>query len=149
MDITRLGEPDIEIAGLKIWVHGRQFEDAQDYWDGNWLHVTAYCAEGGAAVRAHGPLLHLSELSHFLKACEKLHETLRGKAELPCMEPNLSVELAVSSPRGNIEAKVRITPDHLSQQHTFGFSIDQSYLPGILRGIRSVLGLYPVRNEGD
>ncbi len=28
------GEPDLRLEGLRIWVHGRQFPDHQDYWDG-------------------------------------------------------------------------------------------------------------------
>ena len=38
--LDHLGEPDIKLAGLQIWVHGRQFPDSDDYWDGNWLYVT-------------------------------------------------------------------------------------------------------------
>jgi hypothetical protein len=30
-----LGPPAIQLAGLSIWVHGRQFPDLHDYWDGN------------------------------------------------------------------------------------------------------------------
>ena len=57
----KLGDPDIKIAALKIWVHGRQFEDAQDYWDGNWLRVTAHCGADGGSALAHGSILHLGE----------------------------------------------------------------------------------------
>jgi hypothetical protein len=36
-----LGEPDIKISGLEIWIHGNQFPDENDYWDGNWMDITA------------------------------------------------------------------------------------------------------------
>jgi hypothetical protein len=42
-EIENLGEPDLRVAGLRVWIHGRQFPDSQDYWDGNWLNATAYC----------------------------------------------------------------------------------------------------------
>jgi hypothetical protein len=147
MDLSKLGEPDIEIAALRIWVHGRHCEDPEDYWDANWLCVTAHCAEGGGSVRADGTILHLSELATFNAECAKLHETLKGKAELSCMEPNLGVELTASDSRGGIEAEVRLTPDHLTQEHSFRFAIDQSYLPGILKGLRKVLADFPVRGQ--
>jgi len=40
---AKLGMPDLKLEGLQIWIHGRQFPDAADYWDGNWLRVTAHC----------------------------------------------------------------------------------------------------------
>jgi hypothetical protein len=36
----QLGAPDIKIHGLQTWIHGRQFPNEDDYWDGNWLRVT-------------------------------------------------------------------------------------------------------------
>jgi hypothetical protein len=147
MDLSKLGEADVTIAALRIWVHGRQFEDSQEYWDANWLRVTAHCGAGGSSVRAHGSFLSLSELASFVAECARLHETLKGKALLPCMEPNLGVELTATNVRGTIEADIRITPDHLTQEHVFRFTIDQSYLPGIMRDIRGVLAKLPVRGE--
>ncbi len=29
-----LGKPDIKISGLEIWIHGNQFPESDDYWDG-------------------------------------------------------------------------------------------------------------------
>jgi hypothetical protein len=54
-ELERLGEPDLVIAGLRVWVHGRQFPQAVDYWDGNWRHC-------GAAPRfaALNPILRLN-----------------------------------------------------------------------------------------
>ncbi len=147
MDVTKLGEPNIEIGPLRIWVHGRQFDDSQDYWDGNWLRITAHCAEGGGSVRAHGSILHLPELASFATQCESLHEVLSGKAELSCMEPNLGVELSIADSRGTIEAEVRVSPDHLHQDHRFRFSIDQSHLPAISAGVRGVLDRLPIRGS--
>jgi hypothetical protein len=37
-----LMEPSIETSkrgGFSLWVYGRQFPDANDYWDRNWLNV--------------------------------------------------------------------------------------------------------------
>ena len=43
---------DLKLEGLQIWVHGRQFPDLHDYWDGNWLRVTAHCGGSGASIGA-------------------------------------------------------------------------------------------------
>jgi hypothetical protein len=142
----RLGKPDVKVAGLCIWIHGRQFQEAQDYWDGNWLNMTAHCAARGADVGCGGSTIHLSEISSFLSELEKLYQTLEGKAQLPCLEPELSVELTAES-LGGIEMVVHITPDHLSQQHTFTFPIDQSYLPGLISDCKRVLDQYPIRGK--
>ncbi len=60
MDLSKPGEPDIQIAAIRIWVHWRQFEDAPGYWDGNWLRITAHCADSDGSARAHDSILQLS-----------------------------------------------------------------------------------------
>lgn len=62
---AELGEPDIDLAGLKRWIHGYQFRDCSDYWDGNWLNATAICSEGGATGRVRGFFIRNDELSNW------------------------------------------------------------------------------------
>ena len=147
MDLAQLGEPDIRIAALRVWVHGREHEDARDHWDGNWIRVTAHCAEEGGSVRVSGPILHLGEVAGFLSTTESLHATLEGEAVLGTMEPNLRVALAVADRRGTIDVEVKITPNHLAQDHVFRFALDQSHLPRIAADLRAVLERYPVRGS--
>ncbi len=143
------GEPSLRVAGLEIWVHGRESPGAQDHWDGNWLRVTARCVTPGASrVHAEGPILHLSEIEAFLRGCEAMHESHAGSAALDCMEPNLSAELSMES-AGHLAATVHITPDHLTETHTYRFEIDQSFLPEIIRGCRRIMEDYPVRGSPD
>ncbi len=68
----KLGEPDIELAGLRIWVHGRQFPDNEDYWDANWLNITA-CGAQGATVRVSGNIIQLPEIAHLLTGAKALY----------------------------------------------------------------------------
>ncbi len=142
----KLGTPSIQIKGLKIWVHGRQFPKEMDYWDGNWLLVTVECSSHDAEVTVGGPIIHLSELKAWADAANKMQNTLSGEANLECMEPNLAVKLAIDK-SGHIMMTVDISPDHLLQEHRFRFEIDQSYLPELVRSFRSVLDAYPVRSE--
>jgi len=139
-----LEEPNIQLAGLKIWVHGRQFPDARDYDDANWLIVTARCEAEGARVQTTGPIIHLSEISAWLRECESLQKTLSGQAELACMEPELSV-LLVAESLGHISMTVCVTPDHLRQRHEFIFDLDQTYLEGLIVACQKLLVTYPVK----
>jgi hypothetical protein len=138
------GEPDLTIAGLRLWVHRREFPEATDYWDGNWVVVTAVCRALDTMIRVSGPILHLGELAAFLGDCEQLHSTLDGKAELDCTEPNLRVVLQVER-RSHVAVTVDITPDHLAQEHRIRFDLDRTHLPSILTSCRELLVRYPIR----
>jgi len=67
---SALGEPDLRVEGLQLWIHERQFPDSKDYCDGNWLIVTARCCASQADVSVNGPILHLSELHSWMVKCE-------------------------------------------------------------------------------
>ena len=145
---AKLGTPDLKLEGLQIWIHGRQFSDAADYWDGNWLRVTAHCGGSGASVFATGSIIHLSELDRWRVESEELLKNLSGEAKLACMEPALSVTLKSGS-LGHIVMEVSITPDHMSQRHWFQFEIDQSYLPPLVKQCQSILDVYPIKGSRD
>ena len=140
-----LGDPDIKIAGLEIWVHGREYPDLEDYWDGNWTNISARCTAMDATVWVGGSILHLSEVEHLMTTSQALYDSLEGEASLPCIEPYLSVVLKAGG-QGQIEMTVEITPDHIAQAHRFVFVIDQSHLPELISDCRKVLAKYPVRN---
>ena len=146
---SKLGEPDLKIGHLNLWVHGRQFEESQEYWDANWIGVTVHCAVDGASVHTQGPIVHLSELQRFRTGCRELHDTLVGEAKLDCMEPNLKIGIRPEDKLGGMEVEVFVTPDHLSQKHSFRFSIDQSYLPGIIDCLDRILRDYPIRGRSE
>lgn len=137
---------DLKLAGLHIRVHGRQFPDARDDWDGDWLHVTAQCDANGASVAVSGPIVHLSELVRWCRDVEKLLHSMTGEARFDCREPNLTIQLEAAS-LGHITMDVSITPDHLTQKHWFQFAIDQSYLPSLIAQCQSILDAYPLRGE--
>ncbi|MES2354658.1 MAG: hypothetical protein V4568_09715 [Pseudomonadota bacterium] len=145
-ELETLGEPDLVIAGLRVWIHGRQFPQAIDYWDGNWLRVTAYCVYPESVVRSHGPIIHLSEVVGLLRECEMLYQTLEGQAVLRCIEPNLGVEL-IAETGGHIKVQLSITPDHMTESHSFEEEFDQSYLPPIIASCRAILAKFPVRES--
>ncbi|MGG1943314.1 hypothetical protein AB1286_00690 [Trinickia sp. NRRL B-1857] len=139
-----LGQPSLQIAGLKLWVHHRQLPLAQDYWDGNWLHATARCDSASSSVSTVGPILHLGEVARLLDECERLYKSLSGVAKLDCIEPNLAVTLTAKT-SGHIDAEIHITPDHMFERHEFKQSFDQTFLPAIILQCREILTEHPVR----
>lgn len=142
--VDKLGEPDLNIAGLKLWIHGYQYRDADDYWDGNWLDATAICSANGATVRVHGAFIRNDEIANWQRAVEKLGVAREGEAKLECMEPEIGVTLTAKS-LGAIEMEVRITPDNLTQDHSFKFAIDQSYLEPLSSKCARLLHAFPIR----
>jgi hypothetical protein len=143
-----LGSPDIKLNGLQIWIHSRQFLDAEDYWDGNWLNVTAHCGTHGADVWATGAILRIPDIAGWLVALEEMNQSLSGEANLVSLGPELSVELSMSE-LGHIAMTVEITPDHMNQQHSFQFELDQSYLEALISSCRGVLEKYPIKSKPD
>lgn len=143
-ELESLGDPDLQIAGLRLWVHGRQFPQSQDYWDGNWLIVTAHCSYSQSSVRADGSFVHLGEIYGLLQETEALFQTLQGKAELRCMEPNLSVELLAQT-GGHIRVKISLTPDNMTESHSYTDGLDQTYLPPVISGCKAILAKFPLR----
>ncbi len=145
-DLARFGEPDICIGALRIWVHGRQFPDAQDYWDGNWLMTTAMYRSPGSWVCTSGPILRLDELVQLMTEGERLYSSLAGTATLPCIEPNLRVKMTGNG-RGQIEVEVAITSDQILEEHRFRDQIDQTLLPQIIQACHAIISKYPVRGS--
>lgn len=147
-ELERLGARDLSICGLRMWIHGRQFPDAADYWDGNWLRATAYCVYPHSTVRfLDQACIRVDELTSLLSGCEKMYATLSGKAALTYMEPNLSAQLDVST-NGHIRIKLSITPDYANETHEYEDEIDQSYLPAIISSCEVLVSKFPLR-EGE
>jgi hypothetical protein len=140
-------EPDLEVAGLCIWVHGRQFPDSSDEFDGNWLVVTARCVHAGASVVVRGPIVSTVDIAGFVVQCDAMHRSTSNSAVLAPFEPALEVTLEASDDHGHVAARVRITPDHLVQSHEFRFEIDQSWLPLIVRQCEAIVARFPIRGR--
>ncbi len=141
--LRELGEPNLPLAGLRLWARAREFPESTDRWDGNWLQTIALCVYPGGEVVVEGPFLRTDELQNFADQCAKRHSTLVGDARLDCMEPGLRVVLKGNS-QGQIAVEIALTPNHLTQRHEFRDQIDQSYLPGIVGSCRDILRRFPI-----
>jgi hypothetical protein len=126
--------------------HSRQFPQAKDFWDGNWLNVTAHCGTQGADVWVNGSILGAPDVASCLAALEEMNRTLSGEANLGSFEPELRVDLKMES-LGQVWVRIEITPDHMTQEHVFQFEVDQSYLGRLIEDCRRLLARYPVRGK--
>ncbi len=91
-----------------------------------------------------GTFVRVTELIAWANECQALLDRVSETAELPTLEPNLSVEMTLDN-LGHIETKVEITPNHLTQQHTFVFEIDQTHLPALITAIGTITTRFPER----
>jgi hypothetical protein len=139
--------PAIELGDFQLTVHRRQFPDAQDRWDGNWLHVTAQCAQSGAIVAAGGPILDAADLQRFRDELVALDGARSGQAELHGAEPHIRIRVAVVDGLGYLRVRVDLTPEPQSQGHWFEYTIDPSYLAEAIRQLDAVLEAFPVRGR--
>lgn len=146
MEPDELGPPDLELCGLRIWVVGREYEQSEDYWDGNWLNVVACCASLSAEVWVRGPMVHLTGLRRWQLDLENVLRDLSGSAELATPEGDLSAVVEIDA-LGRGQMRVSITPDIMTENHSLTFQMDQSYLPEVIVSINQILAEYPIRTD--
>jgi len=84
----------------------------------------------------------------WLAELEELNHSLTGSASLVPLEPELSVTLTADD-LGHISMEVEITPDNVTQEHTFRSELDQSYLEPLIESCRKIVNDYPVRGTPD
>lgn len=139
-------DPDLRFLGFCLRVDGRQFPNSNDVWDNNWLVVRASMEAQGAVIYCDGAFLTTMDIEQFRDQLVAMVETLDGMAVLEPLEPNLKLVLSLQS-RGRIEATLELTPDHLTQQHSFVLEADQSYLPALVASCDNILVRFPVNHR--
>jgi hypothetical protein len=77
---------------LSMHVTRREFPEASDYWDGNWVYVTIQI-RAGAFHGEYEALLRTNELASFRDQLGALHATLNGSATFETMEHWLRVDI--------------------------------------------------------
>jgi len=150
-NIAKLTAPDIKIAGLEVWVKGRQFPQCTDYWDGNWLQAIACCstdAQVETQAEVRGAFLHLTELKEWLLALNAFDTSSdvssQTEASLVCMEPELSVSI---KPDGFqcVDLRVEMTPDLSAPAYSFDFKCERNELSLLAKQCEKILTEYPIK----
>jgi hypothetical protein len=90
-----LGPPAVKISFFQSWVHGRQFPEAEDADDGNWLRITGHCGASRASVWVQGALLIVTDIERFGLECERLYDGKAERATLEPFEPELRINVEV------------------------------------------------------
>ncbi len=132
-------DADFVLRDFSIWVHGWAFPNDRE----QWLNVTARHMTAGSSVVTTGPMIEATDLQRFLSGLERLHESVSGGTALERAldqsdEPGARIVLKATS-YGAIEMTVEITPDPLTEKHTFFSKLDQSYLPEAIKSLRKLL----------
>ena len=138
-----MDEPHLKVGDLSLWVLGREFPEASNGWDEEWLSIRATIRGKASSVTTEGPILMTADFDRFRNELVTMHATLAGTASLSGYEPNLKVILAAHE-RGGVSGDVDITSDHLSESHHFEFELDQSYLPAIIVCCDAILERFPI-----
>jgi len=142
-----MDEPDIQLDALSIWVRGREFPEATNSWDENWLTLRAQLRTAQSSVTVEGPILMNTDFERFRDQLAAMYKSLQGEALLSGYEPNLKVTLTAGS-LGHIGGEVEITPDHLSEHHRYDIGIgDQTFLPPLIAACDGIIQRYPVLNR--
>ena len=140
------GEPDLKIGWLSIWTLSREFADAVDYYDANWINIHVHIEAPGSRIDIQGPWIRNVEILSFRDELAVLNLRLEGVAHLRCLEPYIDAKITSRS-LGHLDVVVDATPDPMTQTHRFTFDLDQSYLPPLIAQCDQILRDFPVKGN--
>jgi hypothetical protein len=145
--IAALGRPDLQIAGLQIWIQDRQFPDSSDYWDGNWLYCTLHCGGPDSDVwLKKDPFIHIPELQRFYSSLMAFSSSMSGSARLETMEENLNLVIQSSNSQ-EIVMDVFITSNPALEEHHYTFSVTRDHVEDLLKQLNSLLSRFPIKGQ--
>ena len=146
MDDSR--DSDFSLNGFSLWIHGWE-RDSADFWDNNWLDITARFDTGGrmgsATVVVLGTVLHATDLEYAANTSAKLAEGLQAVAEFATMEPGFEIKLEALS-EGRIGFTLEMVPG-VDEMYEYSAKIDQSYLPPAVAALKSMMKRFGPRGE--
>jgi hypothetical protein len=146
-----MAEQEVRIGGTRegvlIRVTDRQFPDAFDFDDGNWLNTPIQIRVG----HFQGELpaqLRADELQSFRSALEKMDKTVSGEAVLKSLDGwlTLSVKCEASGTL-SVTGIADDRPGIGNRLHFMVDGMDQSFLSAIIEQLRDIESSYPVRGQ--
>ena len=129
-DPAALGDPDLALAGLSLWVH--RLDRAED-----WIDATLLCVGPGALVWTTGSFLRLDDLRRWRRTLIELWHGAVQEAVLDTPEGVLRVELRATDALGHLRMRVELRTDP-DAHHVLASGIDQSYLPELVAGLEAL-----------
>jgi hypothetical protein len=130
----------------------REFSDATDFYDRNWLIVRFSAKDAVSKVGVCGPYLLTSELRSLLDGARDLTAGRISQFTLPTIEPILRLSSEKRDGSEDFVASVTIHsemcppggPGSSRSIHKYEFGIDRADLQALQRQLEAVLDAYPV-----
>ncbi len=121
----------------------REYPDAQDFDDGNWVYATVEIA-AGAFRGSYEAMLRTEEFVRFRDELQPLYERLSGRAVFETMEGWLRIEIDGDG-KGHFHATCEaVDQPGVGNRLAFKICFDQTELPAIVRGLDGVCAALPV-----
>ena len=136
-------DPDLLIAGFRLWADDRDEHDPTDsYW-----HNCLQCrfrVETGRSSVSDAVDLSAYDLAEFNDALTKAMASLQGEAVLQAHESAALLLVRLSmKPHGHVELYVESRSGDLAEHHGFLIDIDQSYVAPFARQVRQLAAKFP------
>ena len=130
-------------AHVSVSPSRREYPEATDYWDGNWIYADVTVV-AGAFRGSFEANLRADEFERFRDQLRPLRESLVGRAVFDPMEPWLRIEIEGDG-KGHFRAACRAADaPEVGNVLAFGVEFDQTELPGILKGLDAICEAFPV-----
>lgn len=127
-------KPDISIGNFKIWLYEKEPNESVFFYAG------VSCSTPNSLVFIEGPYVDFDSLRAWKYECEQLYKNLSGSAVLSFYEPHVYARIILDK-KGQGSLFVQICcPDTMSEEHTFTFEIDQTYVQFLLNDLTNLLG---------
>jgi hypothetical protein len=131
---------------VAIEVTRREFPEAADYWDGNWVYATVRISVG-AFRGEYEALLRTTEFASFRGGLARLQADLKGEAAFESMEEWLQMNVTGDG-RGHFVAKCEARDEPgTGNLLRFELHFDQTELPLVIATVDAVLAAFPVKGS--
>ncbi|WP_216319320.1 WapI family immunity protein [Deinococcus aestuarii] len=142
------GTPDLRLKGFRLWVHGREFPDAQDYWTGNWLVISAELHSGhGRAWVERSACLMTADLAHFLNRVDQEDKDGGPSRWELTLENPLEPEVACAFARtdAGLRAILTLTANPTHELHRACLNVSETEWQDFKAQLHVLVERYPVR----
>jgi hypothetical protein len=136
--------PDLKIGSVAVTVLGRPYPDADHLFDQDMLNCLVKASTGKVSIQIEDLGIRSYAIDSFMRALVVVYETLAGDAVLDGSDLGLVLSVQPTA-MGHIEVRSEFWPEEGWHALTLIETMDQSYLPDIIKQCRAVIGEFPVR----
>ena len=139
---VRFGGEQTEYLALSV--RGRAYRQSSDYWDGNWLLVTAVIHVGKFSGQIPG-MLRAEEIQLFTQQLQAFRQSLKGMVSFETAEEWLHFHIEADK-LGKIEISGTLSDDVSYPYNSLKFTLttDPSFLDAPLKQLQTVTQAFPI-----